>query len=408
MKKLMDLLKNKSFRRFFLVNIISYIGMNIGLIGINWHVVDKFSNNQSLAVYTTTSVLSTIFISFFISGFIDQYNKFLLMKYCIGMQSVALILIWFMIRNVSDSIYIYILLSIVNSSALAIYNIASRGAIKYTLEKENLVHGNSVLEICIQGGAIFASLLTGFLYKRLGYSAIFWIMIITLAGGAMLIKKVSYTRAQKQESYIGQIKEGAGFFRANRFIFLLGIVVFMPNVVTLASNNVLPGYIKQALNLDSVAFGIADTIFGIGAFISGIFIMGLIKKLEIKRAINIFFLLSALALGILAILVNINVLYIIYFIFGLSNTALKILLNTMLMEKIPSGKYGRCLAMCNSIASLMQILVIQGISFSMDNIHAIYGYAILSFLLFISWILYIVLFRCTDLKSEKSSLQKSS
>ena len=405
MKKLLELLKIETFRRFFLINIISYIGINIGLIGINWNVIDKFSNNQSLAIYTTVSVLATIFVSFFISGFIDKYNKFMVMKYCVGIQSIVLLLIWFVITYVSDSIYVYIILSLVNSSSLAIYNISSRGAIKYTLEAENLIHGNSILELCIQGGAIFASASTGFLYKKYGYSLIFWIMIATLAIGSFIVKKVTYTQENSNKTYVAQIREGASFFRNNMVVFFLGIVVFIPNVVTLASNNVLPGYIKQALYMDSVAFGIADTIFGIGAFVSGIFIIELIKKINKNYIINVLFFISTVVLGLLVFFVHINILYVIYFFFGLSNTSLKILLNTMLMERIPEDKYGRCLAMCSSIASIMQILVIQGISLSMDYINPTYGYAILSLLLLISWLLYVVLSGFNRLKIQKNPIR---
>lgn len=91
MKNLLKLLQNKQFKRFFIANFIAYVGINVGLVGINWIIIDSGASNQMLATYTSVSVMTTILISFICGSIIDRYNRFLIMKLTVFLQGVILI-----------------------------------------------------------------------------------------------------------------------------------------------------------------------------------------------------------------------------------------------------------------------------------------------------------------------------
>ncbi|AQR98089.1 MFS transporter [Clostridium saccharoperbutylacetonicum] len=389
MNKLIHLLRNNLFRAFFFSNIIAYIGINIGLVGINWFIVDYTNKNQILATYTSISLITTVVTSFFIGTIVDKYNKSIIMKCCNIIQSIFLGIFFILLLNKINIEFLIYFIAVINSICLTIYNTASRGVIHDIIDIEDLIYGNSVIEMCIQSGAIVASFITGVVYKDFGFNLVLLIMIISLLLGAILMKKVEGKGTKKSTidtSYLNQLKVGVKYLTKNSRVLFLGIIIFIPNIVTLMSNNVLPGYVKNCLKKSAVTFGVADMLFGVGAFIAGLIVVEMSKKYK-RDLIEIYmFILSIVSLISLFIFKNEVFLYILYFTFGLGNSSLKVTLNTYLMEIVPQNLYGRCLAFWNSISSIIQSVLVMVLGILIDNTNVCNGYLFLSLIMFIGLI----------------------
>lgn len=393
MKRLLGLLRNGLFRRFFFSSLSAYVGINIGLVGISWFIVDYTNRNRILAIYTMITLITTIVVTFLSSGFIDKYNKSTTIRWCNGIQGVCLLGFVALIANniyILESIFA---MAIVNSICQSIYYIASNGVVQSTLNKDDLIFGTSILEICVQSGAIVASLVTGIIYNKLGFSIVLFIMGVSLIMSALLIKKSEKDDRKEEESLtnVKQIIEGGKYLKRNKVIILFGVMVFVPHMVTLLSNNVLPGYVSQFLKGNSVVYGIGDMMFGIGAFISGILISEVAANVKRGKLESLFFVISILSLGILVVNKGILSLYVIYFFFGLGNTSLKVILNTRLMEIVPENMYGRCYAFFKSISSLSQIFIVMMMGYLLDIISIVYGYLILAGIMLIGYLCIAVL-----------------
>ena len=141
-------------------------------------------------------------------------------------------------------------------------------------------------------------------------------------------------------------------------------------------------------------------IFGIGAFIAGVFIAEIIRKIGTGYLSTVMFIISIVTLFMLTLIPNEIVMYLLYFLFGLSNTSLKIILNTIFMKEIPEDKFARCFSMCNAVSSIMQIILVQGISGIMDSYSPRYGYTILGALMLITLALF-HLISCQNSKVEQ-------
>jgi predicted MFS family arabinose efflux permease len=278
---------------------------------------------------------------------------------------------------------------VVSGFCSTIYYGASRNCLNYILAKDDLIHGNSLLEICIQGGAIFAALLIGILYDEFGFKVIFIMMASSFLVSSFLIKNISIKDKQLESSYFQQINLGFHYLKKNKNLLIFGLAMALPAAVTLASNNVLPGYVKNYLHGNSFVFGVADMLFGIGALLSGFFVSFINLKNNSKKMKHFYFL-SILILLILFFSNNVYIFFICYLLFGFSNTILKIVLNSEFMMQAHEKYYGQMLLLFNVVSNFFQIFLVICIAGIMDFANSSSGYLILGCVIFLSYFINIL------------------
>ncbi|WP_133969624.1 MFS transporter [Eubacterium limosum] len=385
MKGIFKLLKNKIFIRYFSANILAYIGTNMGLLGINWHLVAITGSNQILSTYSAITVLTTIISSLFIGGIVDNHNKSILMKLNNILQGIMILFVFWLLTIKNISFYVIYFMAVINSFGHALFVTASKGILQDIITNtEDLIHGNSINEICLQIGAIIASCLTGVLYAIWGFSLLIVIMVVSLFLSGFAMKYIKKSNAEKNK-----IKEKIKFSELflNKKIVIIGFLAFLPYVVTLLSNNVLPGYVNEYLQSSSSVYGIADMMYGIGALIAGFIVSSNFNFKKINKEVALFFF-SIISLFILTFNKNILILFFCYFFFGLSNTGLKICLNTLFMKTVPNEIYGKSYSFMNSVVSTLQIVMLLLIGKVLDLYGAAVGYLILSTIMFLGAIIY--------------------
>ena len=106
-------------------------------------------------------------------------------------------------------------------------------------------------------------------------------------------------------------------------------------------------------------------------------------RIEIKLFIISFFTLLYLFFN-----TNIYGLLLAYIFFGLSNTSLKIFMNTIFMKSIPKNIYGKCYSIMNSISSVIQVIILMMLGKTLDIYGAAIGFLILSFMMLVDGILF--------------------
>lgn len=385
MKELKLLLKRSIFKRYFISCSFAYIGINMGLIGINWYIIDQTSSNGILAQYSIVTILATIVTSLFIGNIVDKYNKSVLMKgSCICQALIVYVLFW--ILNYTNNFITIYGIAIINSIGLSLFGTASRSILSdIIVERKLLIQGNSILEICMQLGAIFSAGITGLLYDFFGIHIIICIMSVSLIVSALAMKFVSKCTS----IYVDRKTDGRLNYNKSNILFL-GLITFIPYIVTLLSNNILPGYVNIHLRAPSMVYGVSDMLYGIGALTAGC-CAGLLcemfrKDIEVKL-----FIISFAILSLLYFNTNTIVLFIIYFLFGLTNTLLKIYMNTHFMRIVPNEIYGKCYALMNSFASIIQIFVLVALGQVLDIYGTKVGYVILALIMLMDGILWFII-----------------
>lgn len=368
---------------FFIVNALASIGLNIGVIGVNWFIIDVTHQNSILGLYGALSLISAFLTLAWGSSLTDKYNKIALLKYCCFGQGLIFILTGILYYLHFPALYIIYGLAVLNMPLIVIFSTVSRGAVPTLWDKENLSKGNSALEVTIQVGAMLAALLTGVLYKYTFSLLLFVGAALAISAGTMLAftkHSFEYSLPEKEAFFAG-FKKGFSYLCQNRFLFLYGIVVFIPSIVISTSNTVIPGYVEQTLRQGPIVYGIGDMCFSVGALLAGFIAPRLAKRFveeKISFLFSIFGLLSLVTLG----LWHHNILFFLcVFITGITLAGLRILLNTTFMTLVHEHFLGRVLSLLMALSIVIQAILSFAIGKIMDIWGACFGFIPLLLLL---------------------------
>ncbi|WP_256860513.1 MFS transporter [Paraliobacillus ryukyuensis] len=234
--------------------------------------------------------------------------------------------------------YLY-LFSIVNGMGWSTYLSTSRSLLQELLSEKDIINGNSLIEISLQGGMFTAGGISGICYQIAGFEFILIANSIAFILSCLLISRLRHNSVIKNhsnESYLASFNNGINYLLKRPYVFSIGIVAIIPLVATMLYNVVLPEYVNESVNGSSIYFGLSDMFYGSGR-LSGIHAAPFAKKFSRDRSVAILFLVSISFLFVLSLNTYIIFLFLGSLIFGLCNSSLRILMNTTIMETVPKS-----------------------------------------------------------------------
>ncbi|UTR16518.1 MFS transporter [Salipaludibacillus sp. LMS25] len=365
----MSVLTRKNFLFFFLADIISGFGVGMSTIGANWYLLDETGSTSAVGIMLALNVIAGFLVSPLTGILTDKFNRkgviqltFILRAVAIGILTAAFILDGFTL------IYIY-LFAIINGIGWSIYMSASRSLIQELLPEKDLSKGNSLIEISLQVGMFMAGAASGFIYKFAGFETILLInclMFVTSSIFMIFVKYQSILLVDKDEGFLQSFKKGIHYLHSHQLTFLVGFVAIVPLVCTMIFNVVLPEYVSSTLNADSIVFGFSDMAYGIGGLISGFIAAPFAKKITKNKAITVIFSLAVLTLVGLSFNSLVIIIYLGSFLIGFSNSSIRIIMNTMLMEIVPKPLMGRAMSVWMGISLFLQAVFAGGMGLLID------------------------------------------
>ncbi|WP_040982765.1 MFS transporter [Oceanobacillus jeddahense] len=397
----MSILKNRNFLFFFLADIMSGFGVGMSTIGANWYLLDETGSSGAVGVMLALNVIAGFLVSPLTGILTDKFNRkvviqitFILRAVAIGILTVAFLLDGFTIG------YIYIF-SIVNGIGWSIYMSASRSLIQELLTGEQLSKGNSLVEISLQVGMFMAGAASGFIYRFAGFEAILLInsLMFVICSLFMMFVKYESSLLDKDEGYLLSFKKGIQYLYSHRLTFLLGVVAAIPLVATMVFNVVLPEYVSETLNADSVVFGFSDMAYGFGGLLSGFLAAPFAKKVTKTRAVQIIFILSIITLLGLSLNTMIFIIFLGSFIIGFSNSSIRIMMNTLLMEIVPKALMGRAMSVWMGIALFLQAVFASVLGLLIDIFSPSIGFICMGALMLCGLTLHYVISKKKDKKN---------
>lgn len=399
-----SLLKSRrNFRHFFIADIVSGFGVGMSTIGANWYLMDQTGSITSVGFMLSLNVIAGFIISAFAGTFIDKWNRKTIILWAHGIRATALLLLtgaflWFGFRI--ELLYAF---AILNGMGWTVYMSASRSLIQEIVPEDDFIHGNSLIEISLQVGMFVAGAVSGILYKYVGFEWILFLNALAFIAAILFLGRMQHTPIElenKGEPFFQTFKNGFRYLLERPYILLLGIVSIIPLVSTMVYNVVLPGYVNISVGGDSVVFGLSDMFYGIGALLSGFIAASLAKRLSSNKTIVLFFLTSVLILVIVAFNTTLLVLYVGSMLIGLTNSSLRILITTSLMETVSKAYMGRSTSVWMAISLLLQTVAATGLGVVIDRYSPGLGFICMAVLMVVGFVIFFAL-------SSSSKQQKS-
>lgn len=267
----------------------------------------------------------------------------------------------------------------------------SRSLLQELLTDRELINGNSLVEICLQVGMFTAGGVSGIFYHYAGFEFILFSNSVAFILSSIFIYRVkhdSIIREDNDDSMYTSFKEGINYFIEKPNVLFLGIAAIVPLVGTMMYNVVLPEYVSNTVNGNSIAFGLSDMFYGAGGFLSGLLAAPLAKKISSNATIMLFFLVSISILFALAFNNYIIILFLASLLFGLCNSSLRILMNTAIMEMVPKSLMGRAMSVWMAMSLVLQAVISPGLGVLIDRFSPKLGFICLSGLMLVGYVIY--------------------
>ncbi|MFT8394399.1 MAG: MFS transporter, partial [Liquorilactobacillus ghanensis] len=186
---------------------------------------------------------------------------------------------------------------------------------------------------------------------------------------------------------------GIRYIFSTRIVVIVGALSILPLLVTQLFNVTSPAYVASVLNQNSIVYGMADMLYGIGGLTAGILTGWIISKLENKKIIIAYFFLASLALVSLYVGKNVSLMYICTYVIGLSNSSLRIVTNTVLMKNVAASYMGRTTSVLNGTAQFIEIFASSWMGIMNDQQGASFGFLIMFIIMLIGLLLSVLVKR---------------
>lgn len=265
----------KNFRLFITSDIISQFGAGLILVALNWYIIDIYHSNSLIAIVANINVIAGILISIVAVGILKCINArwLVISSICFRIFFIVLALVLFKM-NLDKKLAIY-LLALSGGIGWNLYFPASKDILNSFMTEDNALQINSFAEISMQVGLLTATLFSGILYRYVGFKNILVIGIVLFVSSLLIFSSVKYSEQNKIKA--DKNVKLFSYFLKEKWLLLLGIVLYIPFIGTNIITTALPGYIKDHLSGNSIVYGITDTMYGVGACLASFVLTFIVK-----------------------------------------------------------------------------------------------------------------------------------
>lgn len=415
-----DLLHNKNFILLFLGGLISRIGSSIHYIALTWFVLDTTNSGTMTGIIMLLSTLPSVLIGPFAGVTADRINRKLLI---VGMDITrALITLWlsWTIFFGKGNFYYLAIATVLIALSNSFFNPAVSATLPNIVKDKNLQLANSCEQFSLHFTEIIGAAVGGVLISLVGVAGVFMIDGLTYLLSALseLFIRIPVVKNKSGFTFVQDLKLGAKYLYQHKAILSLFSLIIILNFLADGIFTIgIPYLFKKVMAVNSRLFGIAQSIFPIGAIIGSI-ILSIIPKINnyyrllISTVIIMSICRTSLGLFILPTVLNNHSLMVIYpvllfilGIYGIANTMLNVPFNVLLQKLIPDNLRGRIFGLLGTFSKGLVPLSMALFGFLFDQVAAHHVFIIEGGL---SIIFTLVMIKASSLKELKQLTNKNN
>jgi MFS family permease len=351
-------LRERDFRLFFAGEILSFIGAGLSLVSLNWYLLARTGSTTSVAIFYAVA-LGAGLVAFPLSGPIaDRYARRsvaiaadLLRVASIGGLAM---LAWFGDPPLA-AIYVS---AFVTGFGFALFFPAIMGFLQEIVSGEHIVAANGLVEVTTQTGNLTGAAFAGVALQELGLAGVLTIDAASYALSALALGAVRHRSvpAGRYTPFADLLREGVGYLRAHRDVYVFGVIGLVPSVATISLNVVLVAFVQDVLDRGPVVYGIADMTYGAGAMLSGVLAALVVIRLGERASMVAFMAVLAVGYGVFALLPReLAVVFGLSVLLGFCSSGFRVTSNSVLLRIVPGNVMGRATAAFGLFSTVLQV-----------------------------------------------------
>lgn len=382
--------KNKSLLLLLGNNFFSSIGFGFQLFIMSWLAYDITGSAAAIGGTLAISMIPRILLSPFIGVFIDRWDRKKTIIYVQILRGIILLVIPIAILlNALTLIVVYSIAFIWNIID-RFYMPAFKGLIKETISQEDLIKGNTMLNVIFQCGMIIGTILAGFLLEHLGnnisvlFNSVVFIISAFLIGAVErenILLKTEKTR-MNFKIFLNDLRNTGKYLSFRVIILMFGSLVAVNELLVQIVNIMLLPYVTEVLMLGTDIVGVFSAFFALGAIVGGIFFIRILEIVGRKNFIWFSIVLLGALFASIPLYENFYYLCLIMFLLGAVALQSRTLFSTTILEKVDNEFQGRVNSLINMSVSLLGFFVyilmgLIGDIFPIRNVFIIVGVVVI-------------------------------
>ncbi|MAQ48003.1 MAG: hypothetical protein CMD27_03910 [Flavobacteriales bacterium] len=378
----------------------SGIAQGITVIAVPWYFTDSLNQSSTFSFWLGILTFLGLFWGLYAGVLIDKMNRknILLNTNIVSSLIFLSVGISNVLFKVNNEFLIFLAFSCCSFYYMIFFPNLYALAQELT-DRKNYVKINSIIEIQSQTISVVAALMCGILisgsqtffnyfnidlllFKQWEIGEVFLLNSLLYLASYLILFPMHYQHKENIKKYyinnvIKEIKNSMLFLKKHKSILIYGIcsqIIFAFLIVELFT--LLPLFVKNCLNESLVIFSLADVTYCIGAIVSGIITMQILKKIHTIDFTILLIIITGYSFLLMIIIKKLLVFFIASFIIGITNASARITRMSYFFQRIPNHLIGRTNTIFNSINSVIRNVLIFIFSYSWfsNSMNVVFGY----------------------------------
>ncbi len=370
-KSYIEVIQNIPFRRLWLAQVTSQIGLNMLSFVLAIRVYQETGSNTAVSFMLLAFGVPSIIFGIIAGGLVDYFDKRSILIFC----NFTRLMILFAFFIFSHNIYILFILTVIISVITQFFIPAEAPTIANLMDKKNLLTANSLFTVTFYLSSLLGFILAGPVLILLGDTNVYLFISVLMAAATIFvfflpkIQKVEIKKLNLNYSFIRlTLSEGLQFIRSNERISQSLILLTFSQALIATLAVLAPGFADRILNIDlknasylvmgPAAIGLVVGALWVGGygnkFLKGsIILIGLLAV-----AISLILLSTITQSGKLAygIVDNLYIAMFLLFLLGIFNSFISVPANTILQADSQANLRGRVYGVLTSMTGGVSFL----------------------------------------------------
>src|SRR5271167_869587 len=309
-----SILQQRSLRFVFAANVISMLGSGMNSAAVAWTILQRTHNEIALGMFVVLQTIPAMLILPFSGVIIDREDRRRLVMWLDAVRGVIIVVVAVLAFKHRVQVWELYLMNTLVAAGFWMFWPTITALIQELTPEDEFVHSNTFLLAGIQGGWLIAGAIVGFVYEHIGLGGVLLVDVSTyvvsfacylaVRQGRHVVPKAVELRhdLEAAETAVGrflrEMGEGLVFLRSHRSVVFLGtswalfLGAMMTGVVVTAPLS------DRVYHAGATGYGWLNGGWGVGAFLSALYVPAFIARLGARLAIALSMLLLTLSMAL--------------------------------------------------------------------------------------------------------------
>jgi MFS family permease len=389
-----SILQKRSLRFVFAANVISMLGSGMNSAAVAWTILQRTHSEMALGTFAALQTIPAMLMLPFTGVIIDREDRRRLVMWLDALRAVIILAVTVLAFLGRVQVWELYLMNTLVAAGFWMFWPTITALIQELTPEGAFVQSNTFLLAGIQGGWLIAGALVGFVYNHIGLAGVLLIDVSTyvisfscylaVRHGHHVVPRVVELRhdIEAAETAVGrflrEMREGLVFLRQHPSVVFLGtswalfLGAMMTGVVVTAPLS------DRVFHAGATGYGWLNGGWGVGAFLSALYVPAFIARLGARLAIALSMLLLTLSMALAPFSPWLAAAVLLYCLMGSARGVSGVAMNTSLMEQVPPQFMGRVQNTFYFFGTFLQVSLGLGVGWIASRISLAAGFGVIA------------------------------